>query len=551
MKKTIIMSNESLLPPEPCRERVLPLDLPPEAAFVHRNTNGVLPADYGPVTLSAHCTFDGDFCSQDFMVVGDAATNRYVFAGALTADRSLTHLTLERRQGRFTCLRIRQPHILPNQPGEEIWVAEGSDWRELIKEYADRVARQAGIGPISARENLTGWCSWYYHYEEFHSGHLEEILPQLQAGGDTYPCRVVQIDDAYQAHHGDWLELRDSWHIPLGEVAERIRAIGAIPGIWLMPFLATTTSRVFHEHRDWFVRDGQDEPYVIKGWSAPPDHHWVCLDASRQDVRDHLADLFRTLREMGFAYFKLDGTGMSQPEGRRVDPDATPLSAYRLGMQAIRHAVPDAFLLGCGAPFLATLGLADSVRVSPDTAPKWEAYGQPEGAHNEPCHFGMPCLRNALHYSLAKWWMADRWYRIDPDCLITRDERTSLSEGEARISALTGIVTGIAITSDHPGKMGRDRLELLGRAARLRLRNPIPLDAIPGSWPQAYAGTVEGRPAVALFNDSEEPRTFHPGELGLNGEAEELLHPLGKMSGPFQLARHDAALLVQTRPPLA
>ena len=531
-------------------ELELPLDLPPEAAWFQRNLNGVTSADYGPPAVSSSCTFDGDFCSQDFLVVGDETSGRYLLIGALAAERSLTYLTLERRQGRFTRVILRQPDLHSEAVPEAITIFEGNDPRDLILDYARHVADRAGLPPVRAERTVVGYCSWYYYYSEFGSRDLEEVVSALAAKRADFPCRYVQIDDGYQSHHGDWLERHPNWHLTLAETASLIRSEGFEPGIWLMPFLATTASRVFREHTDWFVKGTDGEPYVMRGWSPPPDHLWACLDASLPEVREHLAKTFRDLAAAGFTYFKLDGTGMSLPPVPRADPDATPLSAFRAGLRAIREAVPEALILGCGTPFLASLGLVDHVRVSPDTGSKWEAWGLPTETlaeplpPNEPCNFGNPCLRNALHYSLAKWWMADRWFRIDPDALMARDERTSLSAGEARMSVLSGILTGIAITSDHPGRMSRDRLELLARAAKLRLRDARPLDWGAGRWPQIFTGQCEGQPAAAVFNDSDRSVEYRLDAMGLGADATEHLHPLGSVHEVLRLPPHDAALLI-------
>lgn len=535
-------------------ETFLPLDLPPSAAFFHRNLNGVTPSDYGPVTLSAHCTFDGDFCSQDFLVAGDVASGRYILVGALTAERSLSYLALERRQGRFTGVRVRQPDIGDGADPEEIVVIEGGDWRDLVLDYAARVSARAGIPASAPRENLAGYCSWYYYYGDFGTGEFRDVVATLKLHREAFPCRIVQIDDGYQAHHGDWLTCHERWQMPLEESAALVREAGCTPGIWVMPFLASTASEVFLQNPDWFVKGEDGTPYLLKGWSPPPDELWACLDTTRDDVCAHIAGVFKAFFDMGFGYFKLDGTGMSLPSGRRSDPLATPLSAYRKGMRAIRQAVPKAHILGCGTPFLATLGLVDSVRVSPDTGSKWQAWGLPTETSaaaqviNEPCNFGVPCLRNALHYSLAKWWMADRWFRIDPDCVMARDERTSLTAGEARMSALVAILAGTAMTSDHPGRMSADRIALFARAASLRLRSARPLESAPGQWPQCFLGTLDGRNAAAIFNDSESARSYPLAELGLPRSATELLHPLGEVSETLELPAHDAALLVEAVP---
>ena len=49
------------------------------------------------------------------------------------------------------------------------------------------------------------------------------------------------------------------------------------------------------------------------------------------------------------------------------------MEAYRRGLRLIRDAIgPEAYLLGCGAPILPSVGLVDAMRVSPDTGTDYE-----------------------------------------------------------------------------------------------------------------------------------------------------------------------------------
>ena len=102
---------------------------------------------------------------------------------------------------------------------------------------------------------------------------------------------------------------------------------------------------------------------------------------------------------------------------------------------------------------------------------------------------------------MSRFWMYDRWYRCDPDAIIARQDRGELTEGEARFSCLTGILTGISITSDNLKTIAPERKRLLTKAATYRLHNPQPL-----SWygdceyPLIFTGTMDGKPAAAIFN---------------------------------------------------
>ena len=118
--------------------------------------------------------------------------------------------------------------------------------------------------------------------------------------------------------------------------------------------------------------------------------------------------------------------------------------------------------------------------------------------------------------------------------------------GEARISALGGILTGISLTSDNLSVIEPDRLELLGRAANIRMRNAVPLKLNLG-WPEVFTGTVDGKNAVAIANTTNEWKEFTFASLNLDPEkeAEEILHPQGKRKYTIAIPPHDAVLLVQ------
>ena len=124
--------------------------------------------------------------------------------------------------------------------------------------------------------------------------------------------------------------------------------------------------------------------------------------------------------------------------------------------------------------------------------------------------------------------------------------------GESHISALTGILTGFALTSDNLALLPPERLALLGRAATLRMRNVRPGVKSLGwgeAWPSSFIGTVGGAPAAALVNEGTEPKTWKLAEIeGFAAErpCEELLHPLGAIAGDsITVGPHDAVLLVQ------
>jgi alpha-galactosidase len=227
------------------------------------------------------------------------------------------------------------------------------------------------------------------------------------------------------------------------------------------------------------------------------------LDTTDPDVLAHLEATAAALVDMGYPYLKLDFTyGPSLP-GRYADPTRTPAERVRAGLEAIRRGAGDeAFVLGCGMPLGAGVGLVDAMRIGPDVAPWWRreeheglvpGYGQSQ-----------PATRNAWRSSLARSFMHRRLWLNDPDCLLLRTTQTRLSpaavEAWARAVGMTG---GLAVVSDDLALLGEDdrrlldEITVLGRAVdREALTGPPPrcddlmAEATPGQLSAAGARLV-------------------------------------------------------------
>lgn len=519
----------SLQPQRNCYRRQILLNLPPTSYFFfHTGNNMSYSLDASCITTARQ--FDTEFTSDDVIIAGDVKQKKFVLVGAVTANRSLTHLTLVTKGVNQHSIKVEQPDILEGETPEEIAILEGDDWRQLLKQYADIVVKKMGARSVNPSSNLTGYCTWYYYYADVTEADFLENLEACAAHRNTgYSPQVVQIDDGYQTFQGDWNDQDPSWPTPLPEIGRRLKESGMTGGIWTMPFTASTVSRVFREHPDWFVKDENGEPKTALGWSAPPNHLWVTLDTTNPEAQEHLRKIFRTFHEWGFDYFKMDGLGFALTDGIRYDKNATPVSAFREGLKAIREAVPNAYLLGCCPPMLPCLGYVDGARVSPDTKAAW------------------PDIKNAMFTTLSRWWMFDKFFRADPDTLMARQDRAEHTIQEARVSVITGILTGVCLTSDNLSTIAPERFQLLERAAKYRVKDAMPIDWKIKQWPMAFKGTLDGQPAVALINHTDAPLeyTFEQLELASDRPVEELLQPLGIMKDKFTIAPHDAMLLVQ------
>ena len=480
--------------------------------------------------------------SKAVIVIGDNNTDRYILAGALTAWRSHSIFRAIRRGGRFTEIRVEQPEIRPGETPEELIVLEGNDWRKLLIEYAEKAAERNGVQKFDTAKNITGYCTWYYYYKDVTGQNLLDNVKALAENRDVYAAEYVQIDDGYQSWQGDWLTRDKDWPFTLEEAANNITSKGMKAGIWLMPFVASTASETYKAHKDWFVTFPETgETITSNGWTPPPDNKWCCIDSTNPEAREHIANVFRAFRKMGYTYFKLDGLAFGFARGKRMDPNATSVSSFRLLMKTIREAVPDCVILACGPHYLPCLGVCDNARAGHDTGRYWNYDSVAVKNPNVP--LGTECIVNAMHSTLTKFWMVDRWFRMDPDALMARQDNAFYTIGEARVSVVTGIMTGVCITSDCLATIAPERLALLGKAQKYRMRDCMPLlHSNLNRWPQVFEGTIDGKRAIVMINDSEQDMEYTFEELQLPKECVELLTD-AKLTERITLPPHDAALL--------
>ncbi|WP_369247657.1 glycoside hydrolase family 36 protein [Streptomyces sp. R41] len=295
----------------------------------------------------------------------------------------------------------------------------GSDIQSALAEWAD------GLGLAAPRPAPTVWCSWYEYFTAVTEDDIHENLRAM----DTLdlPIDVVQIDDGYQSALGDWLTLSGRFR-SRAQIAEAIRARGRRAGIWTAPFLVDPASDLAAGHPDWLVKDAEGGfAHAGRNWG----HDLCVLDTTHPDAAAYLTDVFRTLRAEGYDYFKVDFLYAGALDGVRHSSDDA-LTAYRAGIGVIREAIgPDAYLLGCGAPILPSIGLFDAMRVSPDTAP----HRRPEADD-----YSQPGQDPAEFTGVGRQWQHGRLWVNDPDCLMARPAVETRERWAAHVESTGGLM---------------------------------------------------------------------------------------------------------------
>ena len=324
--------------------------------------------------------------------------------------------------------------------GNEWFLARGTE-EQVFSAYTTLLAERFGKAgaerrPKAGDEAPRVWCSWYSLYTWVTEA---SFLNALDGLGDL-PFDVVQLDDGWEITVGDW-DANKKFPSGMTSIAEKIRATGRVPGIWLAPFMVTLNSALVRDHPDWLLRNEQGQPVQVGlTWSGIT----YALDSGHPEVLAWLDALVRKVRGWGYDYLKLDFLYAAALPGKRKNglPRET---AYRQAMQLVREAAGDAYLLACGAPIIPSLGIFDGMRVGPDVTPFW--INTPMSLWlNNPNH---PGAQNALRTSLGRLWLRPLLH-TDPDVVYFRSHPNALTSRQKGYLRDLGFLSHFKATSDLP-----------------------------------------------------------------------------------------------------
>jgi alpha-galactosidase len=338
----------------------------------------------------------------------------------------------------------------------DIVLDEGDDASMLLEQWATRVGVVADAR--AKAPFIAGWCSWYHYFNEITERDMRDNLARANA----FPFDVFQLDDGYQRAIGDWLETNDRFPSGVEMPASEIAAAGLMPGIWIAPFLAAPDSALVHRHPEWLAHAPEGDGFAIGMYNEIWGGVMAELDTTQPEVCAHLEATARALVDAGYRYLKLDFTFSAAMPGRYADPTRTPAERVRAGYDAIRRgAGDDVFILGCGAPIGACVGVVDGMRIGADVAPWWDI--PPGRGERQPGYeLATPATRHAFVNTCTRSFMHRRLWSNDPDCVMLRTSDTELSRDDARRWAETVACSGgLVLVSDDLALLDEDAARLL------------------------------------------------------------------------------------------
>lgn len=341
-------------------------------------------------------------------------------------------------------------------PEVEVAFEETGNVQETLERLSARLGQNMGARTPAP---LRVWCSWYSYFRDVT---LDAMLKNARlARQHDLPFDVFQLDDGFQADLGDWLDPDPRFGGHARDLPAHLRELGFRAGLWLAPFLVGPQSKLRAEHPEWLLQ-GEDGTPLLLGlnWGGP----YHALDTTHPGAQDWLRHLAATLRAWGYDYLKIDFLYAASHPGRRHDTDVSRAEAYRMGLQALRDGLgEDGFLLGCGAPLAASIGIVDAMRTGPDVTPFWDD----EARRVLLADGSVPSARSALHTTLTRWYQ-HTWYQPDPDVMIARRELSLLNDHErGALLGLLDVIGGLRASSDPIHMLDSAGLDLLRRSLEI------------------------------------------------------------------------------------
>lgn len=351
--------------------------------------------------------------------------------------------------------------------------------------------REMGIAARKAKP-ATGWTSWYNYYQNISE---KIILDNLGAfAGARIPIDVFQIDDGYQTAVGDWLSIRDAFPHGMKYVADRIKAAGFKPGIWLAPFSAETSSTTFREHPDWFIADEKGRPYSTgSNWSG-----FYTIDFYNPEARSYIRKVFDTvLGDWGFELVKLDFL-----YGECIKPRRGKTRGEIMGeaMDFLRECVGDREILGCGVPLWSAFGKVEYCRIGTDIDLQWH-----NKLYGALIHREFPSTKYALQNAMFRKHLDGRAFVNDPDVFLLRHDNISLSDEQKKtVFTINNIFGNLLFTSDNIGEYTERERELYLSSFPMRDWTIRSVD-LDGTLYTAFVSEA-GRDYALYSNQGEKPR---------------------------------------------
>ncbi len=361
------------------------------------------------------------------------------FFGSFNGANAWLIIAFDRNSGRITLSSDVDGRVLKKDEGFTVFdYMKDEDGEEYFASFTPRTKRK-----------LFGYTSWYNHYENINEETVAGALEKADAR-----LELFQIDDGYETRVGDWLDV-DKKKFPGGlePVLDKIHEKGMLAGIWLAPFAAARSSRLFAEHPGWIARDGSGAPIGAGGnWGG-----FCPLDMDVKEARDYVSGCLKHYADMGFDFFKLDfiyAASIKRMRGR------TRAETAEQACSLLREALGDKLILACGATLSNCAGRFDYCRIGPDVSLSFD-----DAFYMRRLHPERVSTRVTLVNTIYRSPMDGRMFLNDPDVFLLRNSNIRLTKDQRKaLTVINALFGSLFMTSDDGSDYDEESKALLEEA---------------------------------------------------------------------------------------
>lgn len=165
----------------------------------------------------------------------------------------------------------------------------------------DFVRKHMGIRLSELKEKPT---FVYNTWSPFEKNIDEKLIFELAKSAADAGMKEFVIDDGWQDSYGDWGIDKKKFPNGLKPVFDYIKSLGMKPGLWISVGSASTSSKIFKEHPEWFLKDknGNSTNNHIEG--EDNEIKSACFSTGWKDYIKGV--LMKLSLDYGLEYMKLD-----------------------------------------------------------------------------------------------------------------------------------------------------------------------------------------------------------------------------------------------------
>ncbi len=243
----------------------------------------------------------------------------------------------------------------------ELYFYAGNKPLETMQELVMRTASRTKARPESAPGYY--WISNSGNTKPNSFYHLKEQIDFLVKQEPPLHLQSLVVNRGY-CTIGDWLEPNENWPGGLRRAAREIFKHGYRAGIWIAPFLADEKSNLFKNHPDWVIKDFENRAIPEKTEEGT----FYTLDATRNEVKNYLRNVFRNLSRMGFLFYQMDYLEWGVKDAylvRKAETGKSSVQVFRETMEIIREEIGNGSLVMADrTAFGPVTGVADMVQMA-------------------------------------------------------------------------------------------------------------------------------------------------------------------------------------------